>query len=585
MGPSERVLLSFLFIACARGGDGTSAPPPVPHGVSADGGADAGGSGARGGSSGGSRDTGAGGSTAAGGDGGDGARDATNPYDEPGEAAPELPARTFRLGHAQYAASVEALVGKSIDTSDLEPELDNGIYRNMSSSGLVRTDLLAEYYAKARQVTDALDTDELARLVPGHVLDAAHEDDFIEASVKRAFRRPATSAELEAYRELFDLGASEGDESAGFRSVLRALLASPHFLYRTELGDGAAGEGDAFSLTDYEVASLLSYGIEGRPPSGELLAAAENGELTEPASLEDHVRALAHDEMARDFWAAFAGEWLTLDGFETAGDPASPPFPEKDPDVFPGFDDVRRAMQAEALGFVATHSGFDATLSELLTSDVPEATGALGDFYRSDPSGADGGARHGVLALGALLALGAHETRGSPTQRGLFVRQKLLCQEVHPPGRAPPALGSTEAEAAAKTTRELYERHAKQAACAGCHAELDAIGFTFESFDGAGRFRTRENGVELDTSGELTDTDRDRTLRDHGELAEALSESEWVRECVATQAFRRYFGELEPERGVPPIQAARHALARGTFGDALVALWSTPSTYRRRREP
>jgi hypothetical protein len=156
---------------------------------------------------------------------------------------------------------------------------------------------------------------------------------------------------------------------------------------------------------------------------------------------------------------------------------------------------------------------------------------------------------------------------------------------VHPPDRAPPALGSTQAEADAQTTRELYGQHARQAACAGCHAALDDIGFTLESFDGAGRFRTQENGVAIDTRGDLSSTDRDRSLADHAELARALAGSEWVRECVATQAFRWYFGEVEPARGVPPIQAARRALAAGTFGDALVALWSTPSTYQRRREP
>lgn len=510
-------------------------------------------------------------------------RETSDPYDEPEALPAELPARTFLLSHAEYAASAGALVRREVDTSDFEPELDNGIYRHMSSSGLVRTELLAEYYDTAKTLTDALDADDLAALVPDHELTLDAKQRFVADSVARAFRRPATSAELDAYGSLFDLAASDGDLALAFRSVLRALLTSPSFLYRTEIGPSDGG--DDFSLTDYEVASLLSYGLEGRPPTEALLAAAGRGELTDPDRLAEHVGELANGDGARASLAAFASEWLELDAFEIKGSPGAPPNPEKDPVSFPGFDDVRSDMQREALDFLGRYAAYGATLEQLLTADVPEPAGALGAFYRSDPSATSAGERHGVLALGARLALGAHETRGSPTVRGLFVRERLLCQDVHPPDRPPPALGSTAAEAEAKTTRQLYARHASQAACAGCHVLLDDIGFTFESFDGAGRFRTLENGVAIDTSGDLSGTDRDRTLADHGELARALADSEWVRECVATQAFRYYFGELEAGRGAPPIQAARRALAAGSFGDALVALWSTASTYRRRREP
>jgi hypothetical protein len=581
MGSRGRFVLPLLFAACTRvsGGGGTGPNIDVEGGSAGASGESTKGASAGEGSS-------RGGSSARAGTGGTSdpgsPRETGEPYGEPEALPAELPARTFLLSHAEYAASAKALLEKSIDTSDFEPELDNGIYRHMSSSGLVRTELLAEYYDKARTVTDTLDADELEGLVPEHRLTTDAKPRFVEQSVARAFRRPATGAELEAYGALFDLAASEGDVALGFRSVLRALLTAPSFLYRTELGPADAG--DDFSLTDYEVASLLAFGLEGRPPSAALLEAADNGELTDPERLLPHVRALAKGQIARASLPAFATEWLELDTFEVVGSPGAPPNPEKDPLSFPGFDDVRGDMQSEALDFVASHAGFGATLDELLTGAVPEPAGALGAFYRSDPSATSGGERHGVLALGAVLSLDAHETRGSPTKRGLFVRERLLCQAVHPPNRPPPALGSTQAEAAAKTTRQLYASHASQAACAGCHALLDDIGFTLESFDGAGRFRTVENGVPVDTTGELSGTDRDRSLADHAELASALADSEWVRECVATQAFRYYFGELETGRGAPPIQAARRALAGGTFGDALVALWSTASTYRRRRE-
>jgi hypothetical protein len=582
MGKNGRLVLPLLFVACAHVSGESSTEP----GADLDGGA-AGASGDGPPEAHGGERASLGGSSARAGSGGTtGAaapRESSEPYDEPDALPAELPARTFLLSHAEYAASAGALLGKAVSTSDFEPELDNGIYRHMSSSGLVRTALLAEYYDKARTVTDALDGEELVALVPNGELTTNAKPGFIEQSVLRAFRRPATSAELDAYGALFDLAAGDGDLALAFRTVLRALLTAPSFLYRTELGPSDAG--DDFSLTDYEVASLLSYGLEGRPPSAALLEAADRGELTDPDRLAEHVQELAQGKAARASLTAFATEWLELDAFEGVGSPGTTPEPEKDPTSFPGFDAVRADMQGEALDFLAQHAAFGATLDELLTADVPAPAGPLAAFYRSDPSATGVGERHGVLALGAVLSLGAHATRGSPTARGLFVRERLLCQAVHPPNRAPPALGSTRAEADAKTTRELYALHASQAACAGCHALLDDIGFTLESFDGAGRFRTVENGVPIDTSGELSGTDRDGSLADHGELARALADSEWVRECVATQAFRYYFGELEAGRGAPPIQPARQALAGGSFGDALVALWSTASTYRRRREP
>ena len=582
MRKNGRFVLPFLFAACTHA-SGESGTRP---GAERDGGS-AGASGEKPSDGSGGEDASPGGSSARPGSGGTtGAvvpRESSEPYAEPEALPAELPARTFLLSHAEYAASAEAVLGKAVATSDFEPELDNGIYRHMSSSGLVRTELLAEYYDAAKTVTDALDEDELVALVPDRELTLDAKPRFVEASVARAFRRPATSAELDAYGALFDIAASDGDMALAFRSVLRALLSAPGFLYRTELGPSDAG--DDFSLTGYEVASLLSYGLEGRPPGRTLLEAAENGELTDPDRLAEHVQALAEGKLGRASLTAFASEWLELDAFEVEGSPGAPLQPEKDAASFPGFDAVRGDMQGEALDFLAQHAAFGATLDELLTAEVPEPAGALGAFYRSDPSATSGGERHGVLALLAVLSLGAHETRGSPTARGLFVRERLLCQAVHPPSRPPPALGSTPAEADAKTTRQLYGRHAGLAACAGCHALLDDVGFTLESFDGAGRFRTVENGVPIDTSGDLSGTDRDRSLADHADLARALAESEWVRECVATQAFRYYFGELEAGRGVAPIQAARRALDGGSFGDALVALWSTASTYRRRREP
>jgi hypothetical protein len=504
------------------------------------------------------------------------------PYAEPAAGPEVLPARTWKLTHLQYKKSVQALLGATVDVSDLEPELDNGVYPNMSGSGLVRVPLATGYYDKAKTVTDGLSATALAALVPGGQVTAAAKATFIPAILEKAFRRPAGADEVTAYGAVFDIGASGGDVALGFRAVLRSLLTSPHFLYRTEIGADAALAD--FNLTGHEVASLLSYSLLDGPPTAELLAAAARGELTSPATLATVVSTLLGTPEAAAQLATFAQAWLKVYKFETALSADTPPYPQKDVARFPNFDSVRQAMFDESAAFLGQTAGPTGTLAAVLTTPLPMPTGALGSFYLSEASGSAGGTRMGVLALGTVLSMRAKETSTSPTLRGLFVRDRFLCQEIHLPDFLPPDISETQMRDMPKTTRELYERHAASASCAGCHDLLDSVGFTFENLDAAGRFRTQENGVTVDTSGELLGTDVDGPLVDHTSLATALAKSEWVRECVATQAFRFYFGQVEANRGVPAVQAARRAIGSGTFRDLVSAVMATASTYHRVRK-
>ena len=149
---------------------------------------------------------------------------------------------------------------------------------------------------------------------------------------------------------------------------------------------------------------------------------------------------------------------------------------------------------------------------------------------------------------------------------------------------------------APKTTRELYDQHANNPVCAKCHALIDPLGYALEGFDGAGRVRASEiyrspsfnapSGAAepVITSGTLVGTDVDRAFGSYVELAQALSESSWVKECVARQAFRYYFGQLEQDRGNPAVvQGTQALLAKGTLGDLIASLLSSPSTLLRVR--
>jgi hypothetical protein len=496
------------------------------------------------------------------------------PYVPPEAGQEALPARTWKLTHAQYRKTVESLLGVAVDTADLEPDLDNGVYPNMSSSHFVRVPLATGYFQKAAAVATGLTAAQLSALVPGGNVDIASKAAFVPAILEKAFRRPASTAEVSAYDGIFDLGASGGDAALGFRAVVRAVLTSPNFLYRTEIGaDPAITD---FSLTGHEVASLLSYSLLDSPPSAALLAAASGTTLTTGDSLATEVGSLLATPDATAQLAAFMSAWLQVYLFDSDD-------VNKDETRFPTFLSVKQAMKDEAVSFLASHAGPTDDIPALLTTPLAMPAGPLGRFYLSEPSGSAGGARTGVLALGALLSVRAKPTSSSPTLRGKFVRDRFLCQSIHLPDDAVPDLSETQAVAMPKTTRELYEMHASMPSCAGCHDLLDQVGFSFEDLDAAGRFRTQENGVAVDTSGQLLETDVNRPLANHSDLANALAESEWTRECVATQAFRFYFGQVESSRGVPPVQAARKAVGVGTFRDMVLAVMSSPSTYRRVR--
>jgi hypothetical protein len=510
------------------------------------------------------------------------------PYSEPIAAPPALPARVWLLAPEEYALAVQSVVGITVDVSDMDPIPDAGVYSNMSASGIVRLQLAEQYATKADAVVSALGDAALVALVPCGTLAATCREDFLSSTLSKAFRRPPSADDLARYREIFDLGAATPDAGLPFRSVLRAALTSPHFLYRSEIGSAGDGSATTFKLTNHEVATFLSFSVLGRPPSNALRGAADLGELTDPAKLGTHVSDLLDQPGAEERFTRFVLEWLRLHHFDDVS---------KFESVFEGFAGVREELVEESRAFLRAKGGMQSTLGDLLTAPLPAPSAALATFYASDPSGATAPARIGVLSLGAVLAKTAKPYLTSPTLRGLFVRDQLLCQHISlPENFTPPPIENTEKTAQPQTTRQLYEQHAKDSSCAGCHSLLDSVGFLFETFDGAGRPRTTEiyespsftaaisTPQPIDASGELAGTDVDGKFASYLDLAQALNRSAWVKECVARQAFRYYFGEVESDRGIPPVLAGTRALREsGILGNLVLSLLSSHSTYERKR--
>lgn len=493
------------------------------------------------------------------------------------DGVPLIRARAWRLTYAEYLASLRDVLG-------IEPALNapppdaQGYYKNQSALLQVPLATAKYYFEAAESVGLQLTAADLTRLAPCGALTGC-TDEFISAFVGRAFRRPATSDELQRYRALYDVAAAASDPLYSYRAVIQGVLNSPHFLYRSEVGSPSSRAEQVFQLTDYETASFLSYALVGRPPSQVLLDRASRGELATATGLALAVSdLLAMPESAHGL-RTFIENWLLVPDMRLI---------DKDSELFTGYgEDIQNSMQAEARAFIEGVGTLDGTAPALVTAPVPSVSRELDAFYRGDPSGAAGGARLGGLALGSVLADHGRFNLSSPVLRGLFVRNRVLCQVIEsPPDSVDTTIDPPVAGGPVQTTRQSFEAHTSNAVCQQCHQYIDTLGFPFESFDGAGRFRTMENGVPVDTSGELVGTDVDRPVANYEELVQAISESANYRDCVALQGYRYLFGQMEPEGDLVPqaVARGREALAAsGRLGDLLDGLLSADVSVLQRQ--
>lgn len=370
-------------------------------------------------------------------------------------------------------------------------------------------------------------------------------DAFLERVGRRVFRRPLTGGERARYRAAIVGGA---DHVSGARRALAGMLASPGFLYRSELGERR--EDGTYALTTYELASLLSYTFWGTLPDDALFAAASSGELASKEALEREARRLLASPRARPMLRTFAEQWL---GIETVTEV------DKNRDLYPGFDDELRAAMREETTRFFEHVALDGShrVEELFKADYTFASARLSRHYGIAGVSATtpvrvpypDALRAGVLGHGSVLATTGHSDQTSPIRRGLFVRSRLLCQEFPPP---PPNAGGVPKVDPNATTRTRFAQHTENAFCKSCHQYIDDIGFGFERFDTVGRLRTEEAGRPVDSRGDMNDVEglgtKTRapfaTLR---ELGETLAKSEAAKTCIARQYYRFARGVLDDD--------------------------------------
>ena len=329
--------------------------------------------------------------------------------------------------------------------------------------------------------------------------------EILGAFAPRAYRRPVDPAEVERLAKFVDLAMKNGGTFLeGIQVALQAALVSPHFLFRWELDPDAVKPGEIRELTDWEVASRLSYFLWSSMPDGELFSLAAKGELRKNGNLEKQVARMVQDWHARAFVNNFAGQWLQIRNIWEAG---------VDPDAFPKWDDtLKGAMKEETERFFEAIMKEDRPVTDLLDADFTFLNEKLARWY--DIEGVKGDAfqrvtlpkdspRGGVLTQGSVLLSTSTPTRTSPVIRGKWILEQILGTPPPPPPPDVPPLGEQKQVDQTASLRQRFDQHRSQTECAGCHAKMDPLGFALENFDATGKWRDTDGKFPIDASGKL----------------------------------------------------------------------------------
>jgi hypothetical protein len=420
------------------------------------------------------------------------------------ERAAPIPGVTLRrLNRAEYGRTVRDLLGVRVTLgADFPPDDTGEGFDTLGDVLTLSPTLIEKYLAASGTAIDALGADPEAwrrlmnppdEFIPfvlrgpppqlGNAVKGQHPDEGQEALGRaylalrsfadRAYRRPVTHAEMGRLMRLVE--GSPGGLESGLKLAYRAVLLSPHFLFKMEPRGPQ-------TLTDFEVATRLSYFLWSSLPDEELSRAAAAGTLSQPATLVGQVRRMLRDPKARALAEDFGGQWLQTRALADATrlDPA-----------------LRASLRREAEEFVAQVVGGDRSVLDFLVGEYTfldarlarhyGIAGVEGDHFRRVSLAGTG--RAGVTTLGGVLAVAP-----GPVKRGKWLLDNVLGA---PPAPPPPGSDSLKDTPGGATPRERLERHRRDPACASCHARMDPLGFALEGFDDSGRRRDADDRASL----------------------------------------------------------------------------------------
>lgn len=408
-------------------------------------------------------------------------------------------------------------------------------------------------------------------------------DAFITRFGAAAYRRPISAAEAQVARGLYDgLRASQGAVKS-WASVVQFFVQSPGLLYRVERGAGASADSPLLHrLTNYEMASRLSYLFLNSAPDAPLLTAAAAGQLATRAEIAAQARRLMGSPRFLGVLAAFHRDWLHL--YEAAAGKDAALFPAYTPAVVAS---LQREPE-ELLRYVLEQG--DGSLAALLGSPSLPVNPTLASFYGLTPGSGSAWApvaipnRKGLLTRASVLAALARPNQTSPIHRGNFFRSSVLCEpELVLPANVDTSTPLKDASMAL-TARERLAPLTTRSDCAGCHRQINPIGLALENFDAAGQFRSTENGAVIDASGAVDLGAGLKTYLGPDQLVELLAGSPRVQGCYALHWFRAALGRLEVSEDKCSVATLKDLVvkSKGDLRELMVSLTLTDAFLYRR---
>lgn len=416
-----------------------------------------------------------------------------------------------RLNRAEYNNTVRDLLGVDFHPADDFPADDVGYGFDNNGDVLSLPPLLLEkYIAASEKIADRVFADPTLRK---RFLEPTNDSKFYKEGnsrlnlrifVGRAYRRPPTEDEIRRLINIQQLTDKQGEPSAvGFKLIIQAVLCSPNFLFRVEV-DPEPSNPAPHLISEYELATRLSYFLWSSMPDDELFRLASEKKLREPAILEAQVRRMLADPKAKALVDNFGMQWLQVRALKNF---------TPDPKQFPQWDEpLRKAMLQETEQYFSYIMRENRSILEFLDGDYTFLNERLARHY--GVPGVKGEEfrkvtfpnyrRGGVLTQASVLAVTSNPTRTSPVKRGKYILENILGTPPPPPPANVEALTDDKPGAILTgTLRQRMEQHRSNPNCAVCHQKMDPLGFGFENFDAIGAWRDVEGKAPIDPSGVL----------------------------------------------------------------------------------
>ena len=497
-----------------------------------------------------------------------------------------------RLTPDQYRRIIADIFGPTIEIGGrFEPDMrDNGLYAVGAAHVSVTAAGLEQYDAIARSIAaQVVDERHRGMLIPCVPESASAPDDvcaakFVTQVGRLLYRRPLTPDEIAAQVGVAKAASTRlGGFYPGLGMSLAGMLDSLQFLFRQETAEPDPDQQGAYRLDAYSKASRLSFLLWDTKPDAELLSAAETGELNTQPGLSKQVDRMLASPRLEDGVRAFFTDMMQFDGFTTLA---------KDAVIYPKFTfKVAQDAEEQTLRTIADHLlTRHGDYRDLFTTRRTFLTPLLGSIYsvpvpRTAPGAwqpyefPEGDPRAGILMEASFVALHSHPGRSSPTLRGKALREVLLCQKVpDPPGNVNFAIVQDTTNPDLRTSRARLTAHRTEPTCAGCHKLMDPMGLAMENFDSAGGFRTSENGVPIDTSGELDSV----KFTDGAGLAKAVHDNPATTSCLVNRVLAYAAGRPAVKGEAEWVMALRQGFVDDGYRlpELLRRIATSPAFYR-----